>query len=300
MLKEIIAEKANIFRVMILILCFIFTITVVPINAETSFVNNNNSGIDNNIIVARNALGDNYADCKCYDCIAEEINSLEQIGAISKNSIINAKEEVSNKSASVVYTVDYEGIINTVRMLETNENMSIVEFKQGNIINIVKILSNGHVYVDGNLVEYGDLNNLSNTPITVADSSTWYQNSPPYGSQSDYTYNVNSSQNSNVSLTKKISKYTVGALATVISVLLPGSGLATHIASAIYNYFVDNDPNTQGLSYKLITYNHKNYHNSYISPINKYVTMYKYTWYSKTSYHGSSKKVFQYRCKEIY
>ena len=31
-----------------------------------------------------------------------------------------------------------------------------------------------------------------------------------------------------------------------------------------------------------------------------YVTMYKYTWYSKTSYHGSSKKVFQYRCKEIY
>lgn len=121
----------------------------------------------------------------------------------------------------------------------------------------------------------------------------------PYGTASAYTHELGTKNNPNINLEKEIAKLAISVFATIFCKQLGVDTVVADIYSDIYNYLKDNDPNTKGLSYKVTNYAHKNYTNTYITPIKTYAFKSVYKWYSRTNYQGNIKNSTVYQTKEF-
>lgn len=89
-----------------------------------------------------------------------------------------------------------------------------------------------------------------------------------------------------------------GHLRSVEKVRFRSAALSSGL-SVVINWIKDRYPSTKGLSYKATNYAHKNYTNTYISPIKKYAYRSDFTWYPNKNYKGNTYKETLYFIKQI-
>lgn len=176
--------------------------------------------------------------------------------------------------------------------------------ERGNqIINIVEgekedtllYTSDGKLYENGNLVTDAVENRAyqaaeSQEIMPMGGHRIYYQDSAPYGKNSDYTKSSGTVKKV-LSLSKAIKSYTVAALATVIvGVLFSGglgiaAGLITAGVQAIISYFKRNEPSSKAMSLKDTVTVHKTKGFNVTSSMS--TDKHKITYYHNENYTGA-------------
>lgn len=213
---------------------------------------------------------------------------------------ISNLQDVEVKEDSIVYTYLMDnGIKSVIDISKENNGNTVFNISENGKKDEIIIASDGTVFSDG--IEIAVKNVKTDTMIVqnIQPMSTSYNTEDcPRGKPSDYTDHYATEKNGSIPLSKRLSFYTVSGL----SILLAGLSGTPYLASVsffiagelIYD-FGDVASDSLGLSYKANIYSHKD------GPY--YGTIYRKfdtTWYSETSYRGSTTRTVTYRVTEYY
>lgn len=155
------------------------------------------------------------------------------------------------------------------------------------------------MYIDGKAIETNTTSSDTNISPKSGEVMNWVTSACPYGSKSDYTHRLGTAKDPDITLTATISSL---ATSVVVAVICKELGVSLGLSSGlgyVVSWIKGRNPSTRGLSYKVTNYAHKNYTNTYIKPIKKYVFRSAYTWYPEKNYKGSTYKQTLYRMKQI-
>lgn len=234
------------------------------------------------------------------DDLCEELATLEKVGL--ETEFIETTE-LSEDEIVYVYKLSEE-VVNKIS-IDVLETRIVLNISEDNICNEVWINDDGTMYIDGKMV--GD----NDEPIIEAELSddklsqrsgevtNWLTSTCPYGSKSNYTYLLGSKKDSDITLTTAISNLATTAVILILAKELVVSAALSTGLSVVVTWIKDRNPTTSGLSYKATNYAHKNYTNTYITPIKKYAYRSDFTWYVKKNYQGDSHKETMYYIKQI-
>ena len=235
------------------------------------------------------------------EIIENDVEVLETFGITMLAKDINIVSEEN----SFIYEIKYAGQQNEVSNIEyTSEGVSF-DCAQGDLKNTVEIKEDGNVYLDGCKVDINDdyAENNCEYVFKENDSQRWFQKKCPYGKASEYTKNGGSKKCADINLKHAIKDISMSAFITILCTALGAGAVASFCASAAYTFITSYRPGAKGLSYRV----KKNYHKScgwlsgsYIRRINKEVTKYSYTWYTKYNYKGKTCKNTAYYIVERY
>lgn len=233
------------------------------------------------------------------DNLCEELATLEMVGL--ETEFIETTE-LSEDEIVYVYELS-EGVVNkiSVDMIDTE---IVLNIQENNIYNEVRIDDDGTMYIDGEMVVDND--NLITEMALYEEVSpysgevtNWLTSTCPYGSKSNYTYLLGSKKDPDITLTTAISNLATTAVILILAKELAVSAALSTGLSVVVTWIKDRNPSTRGLSYKATNYAHKNYTNTYITPIKKYAYRSDFTWYPNKNYKGVSHKETMYYIKQI-
>ena len=235
------------------------------------------------------------------ETIENDVEVLETFGI----TMLAKDIEIVSEKNSFKYEVEYAEQQNEVSNIEyTAEGVSF-DCLQGGIKNTVEIKEDGSVYLDGCKVETNKEYTENNCEyvFTENDSQRWFQKKCPYGKASEYTKNGGSGKCADINLKHAIEDISMSAFIAILCAVLGAGAVASFCASAAYTFISNYRPSAKGLSYKV----KKTYHiicgwfsGGYIMDINKEVTKYSYTWYTKYNYKGKTCKNTAYHIVERY
>lgn len=235
------------------------------------------------------------------ETIENDVEVLETFGITKLAKDI----DIVSEENSFVYEIEYDGQKNEVSNIEYTAKGVSFDCSQGSIENTVEIKEDGSVYLDGSKVETSEEYNENDCEyvFTENDSQRWFQKKCPYGKAAEYTKDGGSAKCADINLKHAIEDISMSAFITILCSVLGAGAVASFCASAAYTFVASYRPSAKGLSYKV----KKNYHKScgwlsgsYIRDINKEVTKYSYTWYTKYNYKGKTCKNTAYRIVERY
>lgn len=174
-------------------------------------------------------------------------------------------------------------------------------------INIMTKTKDGTVFIDGNKVVFSHIQDdvvfeNANTIVPFA-TETWFQDRPPYGSASDYTYKQTSLcyNKTEVRFNTAIQKLTFSAfrsnlIKSVVSSL--GISKAKKFASeTVLKQLVKYNPESKSVSYKIDLYTHKDYTSGFIGPIITRAWKYQYKYYATPNLTDSYASDYEFKCQ---
>ncbi|MFA7533079.1 MAG: hypothetical protein WCY46_02005 [Tissierellaceae bacterium] len=276
---------------------FILCITMFLTSSISAFAKNNFE-VKDELSLTRNTieqLAKTALDNNTHIKIKDSVHFLANAG-IGLSSL----KDVEVKEDSIVYTYIMDnGIKSIIDVSEENNGNMVFNISENGKKDEIIIASDGKVFSDGIEIT---IENVETDRVIVHDiqpmSTSYNTEDCPRGKPSDYTDYYTTEKNSNIALSKKLSFYTASGL----SILLAGLSGTVYLASVSYFIaseliygFGDADPDSLGLSYKADIYSHKD------GPY--YGTIYRKfdtTWYSRTSYRGSTTRTVTYRVTEYY
>lgn len=228
------------------------------------------------------------------DDLCEELEVLENIGL--EPAFIEKTESYVD---DIVYIYDYSGGVVNKISVDMSDIGIVLNIQENNIYNKLQINDDGTVYIDGKRLE----TNNNSTDVEISPKSgevmNWVVPDCPYDSKSSYTYLLGTKKDPDITLTAAISSLATSVVVAIICMELGVSaGLSTGV-SYVVSWIKERNPSTRGLSYKATNYAHKNYTNTYITPIKKYAYRSDYTWYPNKNYAGSTYKQTLYHIKQI-
>lgn len=233
------------------------------------------------------------------DKLYKELEILEEVGL--ETEFINATE---HNVEDIVYVYELsEGIVNKVTV-DSSDTEIVLNIRENSICNEVRIDDDGAMYVDGIRVVEDDLNTdvtLLNNKISPysGEVMNWITSTCPYGTKSSYTYLLGTKKDADITLTNAISNLATSVVVAIICSKLGVSAVLSTGIGVVVAWIKDRNPSTRGLSYKATNYAHKNYTNTYITPISKYAYRSDFTWYTLKNYGGSTYKETMYYMKQI-
>lgn len=262
----------------------IFMISILPLQPSFAMQNNN---VDYNLVAIEH-LDDSS--------IIEDISVLQKYRLIDSDcGQILSISDIDNCGDNIKeYTVKYGDKINTISILNHDTNKTTLQIKQpsDNISNTLEIYSDGRMILDGSLIKV----NTSTEITPCAGSSIYFNNSPGYGSASDYSHYFKQENISDIAFNTLISNIATGTLMSIIfyamgGIVASGLGYVCDIISEFVNY----NPNSRSLSSKSTVYSHRSYPSGYIPSTFSHVYKYRTTFYSKINYGGISRTVTMYK-----
>lgn len=145
---------------------------------------------------------------------------------------------------------------------------------------------------DGNVIKH----NFFNT--TREGYTSYFTNSCPYGSNSNYTYDYGTEIDRNVAFSMYIKDVATTTFISVFSMLFDAYGtLAEQIFRDFYNFLKDTDPQIDAVSYIAYVKTHNSYRSGYIAPIFSYAYYYDIALFSETNCWGSFTRTQTYKVK---
>lgn len=194
--------------------------------------------------------------------------------------------------------MELNGISNDVSVNMEGDDivLNIVEDEKENEI---LFSEDGSIYIDGEKVQISTTDfsdyDANSTDADISDclnlsannTTTWEQNSCPYGKKADYSYKLGTVNDKDITLTAAIKNLTFTAFMSILALELGISPALSTGFGGVYTYINDCNPSTKGLSYKKTNYAHKKYHNTYIKPIKEYVYRSDYKWFPEKNFKGA-------------
>lgn len=228
------------------------------------------------------------------DDLCEELEVLENIGL--EPAFI---KEIESCADDIVYVYDYSGGVVNKISVDMSDTGIVLNIQENDIYNKLQIDDDGTVYIDGKILETNNNSTDGEISPQSGEVMNWVVPNCPYDSKSSYTHLLGTKKDPDITLTVAISNLATGAVITIICLELGvSSGLSSGLG-AVVSWIRDRNPSTRGLSYKATNYAHKNYTNTYITPIKKYAYRSDYTWYPNKNYDGDTYKQTLYHIKQI-
>lgn len=230
--------------------------------------------------------------------------TLDEIGITQFATIIDTETVKVGDVDKTEFKVEIGDIQNRIVVLEDSDEKVVIQIKQDEICNILKIYKNGDLVLDGNKVEITREKNItseSTIPEVMprAGATIYWKDKVSYGSSSDYSNYLKNENISDINLNKMLGDIALSALITVLGGAIGyavggavGAGVggivsfATDAGTKIYSYLKARDSQSTHLSCKSIIYTHKNYKSGYIPSLFTYIYKFKTTCYSKAGYGG--------------
>ncbi len=236
------------------------------------------------------------------DIIESDIEALKELGclqAATLNSINNQKTELKN---SFIYELDYGDVINYVEVLKNDECEISIRIKENDVLNFFTKKNDGQMILNGATIEISKVNAYSNfgymDSYSTRATETWFQETCPYGSSSDYSYSKQTMNYHNIALGTRLENIAKSASIAILISTLPVSVITAAIAGALFGELVAKAPDAERLSVKVETFTHKNYTSGFVSPIITWVWKYKYSYYATTNCSGSVIATdYAYKCQ---
>ena len=267
----------------------IFAVSILPLQSSFAMQKNN---VDHNFVA--NFVAIEHLDDSS---IIEDLSILQKYNLIDSDcgQILSISDIDNCGDKTKEYTVKYGDKINTISVLNHDTNKTTLQIKQpsDNISNILEIYSDGRMILDGSLIK---VNTSTEIAPFSAGSSIYFNNSPGYGSASDYNRYFRQENIADIAFNTAISNIATGTLITIVfgfmgGVISTGLGVMYTIISEFVNY----NPNSRSLSSKSTVYSHRSYPSGYIPSTFSHVYKYRTTFYSKINYGGTSRTLTMYK-----
>jgi|GEM_PF-1776464 hypothetical protein len=267
----------------------IFAVSILPLQSSFAMQKNN---VDHNFVA--NFVAIEHLDDSS---IIEDLSILQKYNLIDSDyGQILSISDIDNCGDNIKeYTIKYGDKVNTISVLNHDTNKTTLQIKQpsDNISNILEIYSDGRMIVDGSLIKVTKSTEI--TPFS-SGSSIYFNNSPGYGSASDYNHYFKQENISDIAFSTGISNFATSVLVAVLFYAMGGIvGFGLGILYNMINEFVNYNPNSRSLSSKSTVYSHRSYPSGYIPSTFSHVYKYRTTFYSKINYGGISRTLTMYK-----
>ena len=218
---------------------------------------------------------------------------IQSIGNFSDCRIVYSKSVVGERNAEIAFT---DGVINKINERILPNGDKIYNITEGNLQNELRIRSDGTLILNGNLVTLAvtsDQETSSKAIGPMVINQPFWSNTCPYGVKTDYTKSAGNSQNANLSMgitAISITESTfIGILGIAVATNLSvNKNLASVAAGGILTGLLTAwklaTPNSNAMSFKTVSYYHKNSTNGIISGL--WVKRNDVSYYGNINYSG--------------
>lgn len=243
-------------------------------------------------LLSEDSLG--YDNCK--EEIGSDLEALEECGVLGAGDL---KEITAQEHGNIDYEIQIGEYLNKITVLQNTDDIFEMEVVQDDIMENVRVTSDGRIFADGNEVIISETE--EDNIVIGYDSEQWYQKKCPYGTKADYSKYFGTTKNADIRFTKTLQDITMSLYITALTSACGGKTVAQLIASDTYTALRNYEPQSKGISYVMKKYYHKNHTGGgYIKAIKQYVYKCNYTWYPKANYKGKTKAVTLYHVKQLY
>lgn len=249
---------------------------------------------------------------------------------LTEIKIISALDQVENPSEMVSYTINYGKYTEQIIFTEMTEEVVAYTVIRDDIINTIEDYSDGRLLLNGKGIEGTktiiDSQNkiISEQFINTAIKSTvstyentssdeniiiprvsdkYYTEACPYGLSSDYTTLAYTEEQCNYPLAVAFHNLTFTAFKTIMKKVNIFVWQLATLTERLYDFLVEEEPLSQGFSYKIYHYYHKDcdaLSSGYIDDLGLFVTKDITSWFPKTYYQGTGTVTTVYEKYIIY
>lgn len=252
-----------------LTLCFVNVLST-----QISYANESNRNFKNNSTPTLSDMYNMYSD-NCYKTVLvnKEKNKLEY-------DVVNTLENGSLVTSHIVATIDEQG--NQILNITEGEKHDVLTYQPSGAI-----LLDGEPVIIETFESVASSEQLESEIIPLGGHRIYWKESAPYGQNSDYS-KLSGTTKKKLTCSKPIKEATV---ATIVSIICVGLGLATapataigFIATALISWFGRNDPAGKAWSMKDAKYVHKTKGFNVKSDMSVYKHV--FTYYGNADYTG--------------
>ena len=224
--------------------------------------------------------------------INSDMETLSKIGLVW-----DAKGQVSevtiDNNDNVSYLIDYGEYENLISIISNSPERIEMYAQQGDISNVMVIHDDGRIYLDGNLVEFGN----SMDEVVVANNMEMWLASPPYGTISSYSVYDHLDCSRYIGIGQSIANVTfsfflglfLASAGAPLWIQLAGNPVATEFYSKVKAY----DPYSNYASYKALVYTRSG--GAWINSTYGWCWKYKFNFYASSNYtnYAGNRSIFR-------